>query len=935
MEETADEWWRLADQAQRAGKTDEALKALKIAEELDKKPNRGIVDTIVRTPLSGFAQMGGALSDMALAGVNALAEKPEGPSTSFMPKPPLVGPVLRALGYPAEPRGRETLTSAINKPAEVVGQAINWAQGDKTPARKDALAYGSLEELPPSHRPVAAALETFTNSMIPAAGVFGAIGAGSKAAGPMMRFASQNPTKFLAGEAAMSAGAGQGAFLAETIDPGDSSTRALFEIGGTVFTPVALISKLSQKLFNSGTNLIPPIRTERAKAVVADTITNYVQQSGFDPGVIAKSLLEVDPNGLVLSPAHASGNQALLDLQEAVVKKFSPKASGAIDAAKKEALDELRILSDAMASSGDPNKVKAAAKLRKTYFTKLLEGRVGKTVAEAEAARSKFPPANKVTEGKMVAGQTAAKSLDDAWKEAGSVERSLYDKVDLEEVLPLDSLLAAEQRARDLALPTDALDPSLERILKALKPKAAGDTYEISVGDELREFSLTPGKPVVPTVGLLQKIRSRALDIGRAAAASGDRTTAKQMDEIANGVRDTFEKIDDPALAVAREFSKAKHDVFTRTFAGNVLSKTGEGGEKIVSPMVLQRAFGSNGIQGDVNFGALREASAFPQPGEASTAMRGAQEQFLRADIGDLRNTATGAFQPRGVLDYAATNTPTMKDFPGVGADVSGLAGAESRLVDAEKFSKTATAVAERELAKVLGFDDPTVAIGRALQGKTPYTDFSLIAKTAARGGPEALKGLKSAVVRNAIEKATTGQDLSFVALRDELTRPISSGKDSLLAALLRNKAMTNDEYNKILQTLDRGADLQTMSGKAENVEQLLNGPAVLTENIAKLMGARIGALLGRGTGATLRTSAQGSQLAGSIVDKLPTEKARKILVETIQDKALMAQALQRGRIHIAKPTPVDLVNGAVLQSFVPKEEYDRKRMGRELRGAQ
>jgi len=342
------------------------------------------------------------------------------------------------------------------------------------------------------------------------------------------------------------------------------------------------------------------------------------------------------------------------------------------------------------------------------------------------------------------------------------------------------------------------------------------------------------------------------------------------------------------------------HDSFTKTFADEVLSVTREGADRIPPQLALERAYGSGGAGANVRFQELRGAARFPETisSETAPAMTNAQERYMRTQVGRMAHPESGAFDPNQLQRFSAENAPTLAGFPELRGEIETLAGAERTLSRTRAVAGSRQEKVSKVLGAVLRSEDPARTVGDALRGRNPTRDFTSLANIARKGGGvEALSGLRSATLQNALDTATTqAGKFSFQRLNATLMDPLPGNREGLLGLMQRTGTITPDTANRLRTLIDRGVALENAIGDDRAIEKLYRAPDAALDLAARIMGARVGAKLASGPGSVLVGAARGSRTARDIMQKLPLSMVSNVLVEAVENPKLMSALLAKPR---------------------------------------
>lgn len=728
-----------------------------------------------------------------------------------------------------------------------------------------------ISTLPPEVRPAFIAGEVLGGAAVPGLGV---AGIPAKAAGilkPVVNFAINSPGRFFAAETASAVGAAAGGAGAEFVNPDDPVTRFLSEVAGGFFSPGAIVARSGKGAKGAIDNLIKSFTKSGRENKAAEVINGIVSEVGENPEDIIKLLDRADIQGTRLTAGQKTGSPALLAVESKLAQR-SPKFAGEAEELATGSLKTLRELTDNLTKSGDPAALRVAAKMRQTYFDDLLDRRLqdaGQDALEARAAigsETRADLANISTNAKTV--------LSDALKDARKVENELWGKIPKEINIGTDGLLGATNRVREKLLPSENLP--------------------VLVQDEITRM-VDDGS----NVGQALRFRSRMLSMGRTAKAQGDFDLKNTLDTLSDGILQDLDALPGGIADEARAFSRTLHEKFTNTFAGDVAGKSKQGGERIAAEVMLERAFGSGGTKGELQFRQLEDASNFPNHifGEP---MLDTQEKFLRVAA---QNTAdnTGRVNPAKLQEFMSKNQVTLDKFPDLKKSLRDANSAEVAFKGVEQATQTATkAIQQRAaFANLIKTDDPIVAVGQVLTGQNTRRNYTQLAKLAKKSGPGAVAGLRSSTLKNAFDKATNSTgDFSFKRLSQILKTGLSGEGQGLSSLMRQNGVMDKAASTRLDSVVKRALEIEGALGNQKRLDKLLDNPDALFDLVTRIVGAKVGSagIAGGSAGSSLIAASAGSQFARNFAEKIPATKVNEVLEQAAMNPKFMSMLLKKTR---------------------------------------
>ena len=689
--------------------------------------------------------------------------------------------------------------------------------------------------------------------------------------GPILTAARTSPTAFAIAEAGGISGAAGGAVLAEAADPGDVGTAFFAEVTGGLVNPVGLLGRVLGGVKNQLLTTIGSFTKTGRQKRASEIIQAIVEEAGEDPKEIARilSLAGAKPG----TAGQLSGSVGLVALERKLAAS-SPKFSNKFQEGIEESLSGLRRSIDALSATGDPAALATAARLRERYFDELFARTIDDMESKAIAARVAAPG--------DVAGQgvRVEAAMQDALSNARKAETALWDKIPKNERITL--LPLANREGAGLATRTQAaLSRLLPEELSALGPgvKAA---QRIS-------------RDGVTTSGELLKLRRRTLAGARQARSTKNFTEAGVLNEIAAGALDDLSALSGTEVDVAREFSSALNDRFTRSFGGRALATTGAGERRITPELLLERAFGGGKTRGATQFKELREAGAFPEGSPFGGVIRNEQENFL-AGAAAKTTDPSGAVNPDKLQKFIADNSETLDEFPGLRTRLSNAAAAEATFREAQATVATSKKALQTEaFTRLIGVERPAPVIGAALRGPNPIADFRSMAKVARAGGEASVGGLRAGVLDYVMSKSAGANGfLDLGKLRTVLTEPLGRGKANILQVMRVEKIIDADSAKRLEGLLGDAAKIDSAIKSSRQLDQVIDDPNALFDLVVRITGANIGATGGVSSGSSLIAAQRGSKFARDIFEKLPGTRVTEVLIEAAENPKLMALLLEK-----------------------------------------
>lgn len=506
------------------------------------------------------------------------------------------------------------------------------------------------------------------------------------------------------------------------------------------------------------------------------------------------------------------------------------------------------------------------------------------------------------------------------------------------------------------ALYDDAIPSPVRKIMEQMGVTKEG-VQNFKAGKATQEYLDTRQVPnsFMPDVSDLNvdelvNYRSTLLKMAREAAGKGDLNNADFYGTIAEGMLQDLNTISNPAFDQARQFSRSLNDTFTRTFA-KTASATGDmtkaGAERLPAEILVQRAFGRNadvtiqrmeqiedavkfmGTQYDdavKTFGADSAQAVSLKPmadmsRESVVSVQDAQNRVLRMLAADSVKSVYDPVKQATVqrLDTVKLNKfvdqyrPTLQKL-GILDDLTDAVTAQNLLtqVTAQNNALGKAVAKQTAFSQVLSVENPSRALGDALNSRFPVKNITNMAKLARAGGSDAVDGMKSALYDYAYTKAggNSGPDRFNVrAFEAALFEPIAQNQPSLINIMRASGLMSVTEVQNVKRLIDPMVKIETAIKNNAPIDDVIQGADVVTELVLKTAGSNFGSTVSQGIGGSpnsLIAAAAGSKAMRQIFDKLPNATVRQILENAAKDPEAMALLLAKGKTDKQK---VDIAN--------------------------
>jgi hypothetical protein len=722
-------------------------------------------------------------------------------------------------------------------------------------------------------------------------------------------------------------------------------------------------------------------QVSRVTGIKAISIAEFIKQGGgiADVGgeLAARDIVNRRYPGLVRSTRQTPGGTVLPSTQESGIDAVRERLFDAGYFPGKRSYSEITFeeIADALEQDLSGNK----------FWQGAVREKLSPFFAEREALDSWA--ASGIDPGMSVQDIAARMmQLDEAARREGgspivSTERFTQRGV---KVIPRPRVVAAENTVRAYLERVSQIGPALvdsmvpADVRRIMESMGIGEEAirRYRAGKATKEFAKTgrvhfrylPDKKTLSKIKPADLInyRSNLLTLARQSRGRGDVADASFYSYLAESMLDDLSKLDNPAYDKAREFSNALNNVFTRTFANELLGTTATGANRYPSETLVDDAFGVGAdlvglrmreIETAVGFmrDRLAKAAAEAGPRIAGDQRLADEAQMLQelaqvstrgvASIQDAQNrvlrllaskatfidpkTSALRLNSKQLNKFVAENKPLL-DQLGITGDLTNAVQAENvlRSVLEQNSVLNSTVRNQTAFAQILGFENPTNAISSALRSRFPMRSMARIARLAQRGGPGAMDGLRSSIYDYAFTKATGGTDvLDPQKFKDAFFKPFAKDQPALADILRTQGIVTPQELNNIRQLTNQMMRIEDAMKNRVAIENVSQGADVVTELAMRVIGSKIGTAAASGGPGSLIAASAGSKAVRQIFDKMPMMMVRKTMQRAVQDPALMSLLLrrattQREKFQLAKSLHAYLLaSGLTYATYEPPPE--------------
>lgn len=476
-------------------------------------------------------------------------------------------------------------------------------------------------------------------------------------------------------------------------------------------------------------------------------------------------------------------------------------------------------------------------------------------------------------------------------------EREVWDAVDPDRVAPFDPKnLKGDVDAIEKAIPRTAEPPEGKEA--ALFDVILGPQHKGPDGQIMREGGLDDATTFGEITALRSRLTERLRD--QTNTPTVDRRLTLMLKAVDNSLAEsgtTSPEVLD-RYAAARDVTKDKYDRFGSGNVGAILKEGDRDGFKMTASNVAKNIF-------DRPEDLRTYISSVGDDTQARSSLRDYAAFSLRkAAVRD------GMLSPENYQKWAANHEYVLREFPELRQQFGNMRAAQTSLDESIAAQKGALSEYQSgALARILQDEDPTKAIGKALNDPT---EFNAIVDRA-KSDPEALAGLKRATMDHMLNRS-----IGTATGSPQVSIP------SLEKFYLQNKAPLDRLFgNDLAEKLAGARNAQTSLDGALNVQkQALN--AYQTGAIKRLIGAQDPAQV---IANALKRPGEFAALAAHVGDDpAATAGLKRAVVDYMMSKALStAESGTSGNPQI---------NSATLQKFYLQNRsalaslFDRDELG-------
>lgn len=380
------------------------------------------------------------------------------------------------------------------------------------------------------------------------------------------------------------------------------------------------------------------------------------------------------------------------------------------------------------------------------------------------------------------------------------------------------------------------------------------------------------------TVGEVDQFRKRLGADAAKARANSEWNKARILEDIKNDLLADVSNVARKEVQQAIGVSRALNDTYTKGTVGKLLGYDKAGGLKTPAALTLETGVPA-GLKGAEGAKDIIKAGGDATP-------QAIQEHLLsRIQTSSVINKE-GMVNPQQAEQFLLKNQELMDQFPDVRRMIEDGIEASKQYATSLSRSKIESSALDKSLQGKLVAAEPHAAMNMLFREPDAAGAMRTLWKEADDAGKA---GLKNDVIHHMLAQADTGgKDAVGKAVKSGTTlRHFYAENADTLGVVLSKPEMRR--LNTIITTLERNQPTN-IPGIGTSISA--HKPSKYIDYPLTVVAARWGALMGAGSGATLKTASAASAQARDQLQNLSTGKATDMLVAAIKDEKLLSALL-------------------------------------------
>jgi hypothetical protein len=493
------------------------------------------------------------------------------------------------------------------------------------------------------------------------------------------------------------------------------------------------------------------------------------------------------------------------------------------------------------------------------------------------------------------ASRIARESIDDAYRQARDVERSLWGQVDE----------TATASTKPLYETYEQLQGSLKKAQQM--PSEISEHLGKNAGENMRLLD-------EESLGEVKAFRTKLREARMAEEAleSPNRNKIRILNEMEDAALEAMESssaANSEAFQAARDYSRQLNQKFKEGVIGKIRAQAKRGGDKTPAGQTLDQVIKA-GSEGGENLDRL-VAVAGDDPQALNAVKSYIKERFVQ-QVTDNQ----GVVSPRAAKRFMDRNQAVLDRLPDLKKQLSDTKQAQEVADKTTKRMGTRKAsITDKNKSRAALFVDG--GIKKVLNSKKPKESISQLvrqAKADKTGG--AIKGLKAEFIDTMMDSAQKGK--GGVVSGQNLDEFIQKNKE------VAKELFSSEELSRINQMARTARKVESALKTGRSVQEVLDeSPDMIVDLVSRIVGANVGAAGAAGSvGAPIVAAGAGSRFVRSLTNKIPMGRTRDVLTEAILDRDKMRDLLTK--VHSgSKAKDLERKMNAWLVNLIPTEQEE------------
>jgi len=692
--------------------------------------------------------------------------------------------------------------------------------------------------------------------MLPVGGIVSKL---SKTAGTTGRVASsiyntmvKHPWLAGVSEVGGGVGTGTGRKVASETAPESPLARTSAEMAGGIagsLAPTALLNTPSMIAIRGGKNLLKKISLPFTEKGAQYRAGKFVRGKVADPSKTIEKLSEETISEL--PPVVVSGEKRLQELYKGLIGKDPISDSESVE----KIIKAMSVLESEMRGIGygSPELLAELTQRRMASIELSMENRVVKAMGNAQSKIDALPVAKRQTDE----SRTVRTELENVAGQVRNDVRKLWMAV-----------------PKDMPSPVGATRAKYAELVAGLS-----QAEKVDIPPSLRNsFIVGDEDPVETTIKEMQGLRSKLLEVSRAARKDGKWNRARIADDMADAIIDDMSSTkSSDALSSALAGTRNYKNLFESGVVGKIRGFDKTGAPAIDPSLTLEISLGRSGAKGAVD---INKVVITPEASEAT-------KRYLSRSFTDYSLNTDGTLNPTKASRWVANNEDILDQFPALRTQVSDATEAQNfaaktkAVMDARKKAIQDPRISTA--ARITNAIDLESEIGSILKSENSVRMVAdLVRKANKDATGDAINGLRSGFVGHILEKSSIGS-YNSVGEKTLSGRHILGFMKQNESAL--SKVFTPEQVSRIKRVGSELAKIETAEGlKSGSADINLEDTASsMIQLISRVSGAQVGRSIAKMTGGgTVQTPGIFSERFRAFTHGLNIHRANQMVIDAI-----------------------------------------------------